>query len=180
MNSSLYMIVDLIFRLATLLFLVRFLFRRARLTSITPSVKPSSRVATESPHRCAWLLPKTGRFDLASLLGVAYGHRFCCAHHDGQLGYHSVFGHWIRSPAFNLDRFLLVVHPAAGDRQFYQPRQLPSGAVFTRGITCPHSDAVEKHPADRGSARFFAHGLDLAVIHRAAVAATGLWAGVSK
>ena len=70
MNSSLYMIVDLIFRLATMLFLVRFLLQACAANFYNPIsqaiVKGSDGIA--APLRR--LLPKTGRFDLASLLLV--------------------------------------------------------------------------------------------------------------
>ena len=68
MNSSLYMIVDLIFRLATMLFLVRFLLQACAADFYNPIsqaiVKGSDGIA--APLRR--LLPKTGRVDLASLL----------------------------------------------------------------------------------------------------------------
>ena len=68
MNSSLYMIVDLIFRLATMLFLVRFLLQACAADFYNPIsqaiVKGSDGIA--APLRR--LLPKAGRVDLASLL----------------------------------------------------------------------------------------------------------------
>lgn len=77
MNQTLYMIVDLIFRLATLLFLVRFLLQACAADFYNPIsqaiVKGSEGVA--APLRR--LLPKTGRWDLASLIlawlmGIAF------------------------------------------------------------------------------------------------------------
>lgn len=77
MNPALYMIVDLIFRLATLLFLVRFLLQACAADFYNPIsqavVKGSDGIA--GPLRR--LLPKTGRWDLASLLlawlmGIAF------------------------------------------------------------------------------------------------------------
>ncbi len=77
MNPALYMIVDLIFRLATLLFLVRFLLQACGADFYNPIsqavVKGSDGIA--EPLRR--LLPKTGRWDLASLLlawlmGIAF------------------------------------------------------------------------------------------------------------
>ena len=68
MNSTLYMIVDLIFRLATMLFLVRFLLQACAADFYNPIsqavVKGSDSIA--KPLRS--LLPNTGRYDLASLL----------------------------------------------------------------------------------------------------------------
>ena len=67
MNSSLYMIVDLIFRLATMLFLVRFLLQACAADFYNPIsqaiVKGSDGIA--APLRR--LLPKTGRVDLDSV-----------------------------------------------------------------------------------------------------------------
>lgn len=68
MNSTLYMIVDLIFRLATMLFLVRFLLQACAADFYNPIsqaiVKGSDSIA--KPLRS--LLPNTRRYDLASLL----------------------------------------------------------------------------------------------------------------
>ena len=68
MNPTLFMVVDLIFRLATLLFLVRFLLQACKADFYNPIsqaiVKGSNGLA--APLRK--LLPKTGRYDLATLL----------------------------------------------------------------------------------------------------------------
>ena len=68
MNPTLFMVVDLIFRLATLLFLVRFLLQACKADFYNPIsqaiVKGSDSLA--APLRK--LLPKTGSYDLATLL----------------------------------------------------------------------------------------------------------------
>lgn len=68
MNNNIYMIVDLVFRLATMLFLVRFLLQACAADFYNPIsqaiVKGSDTLA--APLRR--LLPRTGRVDLASLL----------------------------------------------------------------------------------------------------------------
>ena len=71
-----------------------------------------------------------------------------------------------------------MVDPAVGNRQFYQPRQLPSGIVLARRIAGSPNDAFKKHPADRRPSGLFAHGIDSAALDSATVATASLRTGV--
>ena len=58
MNSSLYMIVDLIFRLATLLFLVRFLLQACAADFYNPISQAIVKGSDGSPRRCVGCCPR--------------------------------------------------------------------------------------------------------------------------
>ena len=68
MNPTLYMIVDLIFRLATMLFLVRFLLQACGADFYNPISQAIVKGSDSLAGPLRRLLPKTGRYDIASLL----------------------------------------------------------------------------------------------------------------
>ncbi len=68
MNSTLYMIVDLIFRLATMLFLVRFLLQACGADFYNPISQAIVKGSDSIAGLLRRALPKTGRYDLASLI----------------------------------------------------------------------------------------------------------------
>ena len=154
MNSSLYMIVDLIFRLATLLFLVRFLLQACAADFYNPIsqaiVKGSDGIA--APLRR--LLPKTGRIDLASLLlAWLMGIVFVALITMGSLGViqYLVTG-FVRLLTILVDFYwwstLLLVIASFLSQGSYHP------ALSLLEEFLPPDDAVEKHPAYRRSTDF--------------------------
>ena len=68
MNPTLFMIVDLIFRLATLLFLVRFLLQACKADFYNPISQAIARGSDGLAAPFRKLLPKTGNYDLATLI----------------------------------------------------------------------------------------------------------------
>ena len=68
MNPTLFMIVDLIFRLATLLFLVRFLLQACKADFYNPISQAIARGSDGLAAPFRKLLPKTGSYDLATLI----------------------------------------------------------------------------------------------------------------
>lgn len=68
MNPTLFMIVDLIFRLATLLFLVRFLLQACKADFYNPISQAVAKGSDGLAAPFRKLLPKTGRYDLATLI----------------------------------------------------------------------------------------------------------------
>ena len=68
MNPTLFMIVDLIFRLATLLFLVRFLLQACKADFYNPISQAIARGSDSLAAPFRKLLPKTGSYDLATLI----------------------------------------------------------------------------------------------------------------
>ena len=68
MNPTLFMIVDLIFRLATLLFLVRFLLQACKADFYNPISQAISKGSDGLAAPLRKLLPKTGNYDLATLI----------------------------------------------------------------------------------------------------------------
>ena len=68
MNPTLFMIVDLIFRLATLLFLVRFLLQACKADFYNPISQAIAKGSDGLAAPLRKLLPKTGSYDLATLI----------------------------------------------------------------------------------------------------------------
>ena len=68
MNPTLFMIVDLIFRLATLLFLVRFLLPACKADFYNPISQTIAKGSDGLAAPLRKLLPKTGNYDLATLI----------------------------------------------------------------------------------------------------------------
>ena len=68
MNPTLFMIVDLIFRLAALLFLVRFLLQACKADFYNPISQAIARGSDGLAAPFRKLLPKTGSYDLATLI----------------------------------------------------------------------------------------------------------------
>ena len=68
MNSTLFMIVDLIFRLATLFFLLRFLLQACKADFYNPISQAIARGSDGLAAPFRKLLPKTGSYDLATLI----------------------------------------------------------------------------------------------------------------
>ena len=68
MNPTLFMIIDLIFRLATLLFLVRFLLQACKADFYNPISQAIARGSDGLAAPFRKLLPKTGSYDLATLI----------------------------------------------------------------------------------------------------------------
>ena len=68
MNPTLFMIVDLIFRLATLLFLVRFLLQACKADFYNPISQAIAKGSDGLAAPLRKLLPKTGNYDLATLI----------------------------------------------------------------------------------------------------------------